>query len=236
MSDQLDERIAAWLDGALSDEEAAVFEQELERNPDLARRAADWKANDAFITSALSPVADAQIDAHLLARMGLAQPVVEPLGLPVAANDNPSWWRRHALPLGGGLAASLAAILLLTTPNGTTSPDALSVALETTPSLQQVVLADGRKIEPTLTVRAADGRWCREFRTGGETGLACRDKNGWKVEATVGKAGPAASSEIGLAAGADASALDATYRRLGASDPLGADAEASLIKKGWGDH
>ncbi|WP_305017142.1 hypothetical protein [Mycobacterium tuberculosis] len=34
----------------------------------------------------------------------------------------------------------------------------------------------------SLTVRAADGRWCREFRDGAKTALACRGDKGWTIE------------------------------------------------------
>lgn len=230
MSDDIEERLAAWLDGALLPDEAAAFEREMAADPALARRAQEWRANDAFIAAALAPLAAAPLDDAMLARMGLGDP-----SPPLAANDNPPWWRRHALPLGGALAASLAAVLLLATPRGAPQPDGLSLALDTTPSLQKARLADGRVIEPTLTVRAADGRWCREFRSGAQTGLACRDAKGWRVEATSGRTGPADQGEIGLAGGADGAGLDATYRRIGASDPLGAGEEAQLIAKGWGD-
>lgn len=229
MSDNIDERLAAWLDGALSPEEAAAFERELERNPELARRAAEWQANDAFLKGALAPLADAPIDSDLLARMGLA----EPAHAQMAANDNQPFWRRHALPLGGAVAASLAALLLLAVPQRGTEPDALSLALDTTPSLTATRLADGRTIQPTLTVRAADGRWCREFRDGAKTALACRGDKRWTIEGEAAATGPSATDEIGLAAGGDGAALDAAYRRIGASDPVGQQEETALIKQGW---
>jgi Putative zinc-finger len=236
MSNDIDERLAAWLDGALSPEEAAAFEREMEADPALARRAQEWRANDAFIAAALAPIAAAPIGDDLLARMGLGDPAPAAAPPPpVAANDNPPWWRRHGLPLGGALAAGLAAVLLLATPRGGAAPDDFSLALDTTPSLQKARLADGRVIEPTLTVRAADGRWCREFRSGAQSGLACRDEDGWQVEATSDRSGPADQGEISLAGGADGAALDAAYRRIGASDPLGAGEEAGLIARGWGD-
>lgn len=240
MSDDFDLRLAAWLDGSLSDDELAAFEADLARDPALAAKAAQWQANDAFIAGALGPIAEEPIDDALLAKLGLAAPAAPPLApapsaiasAPLAANDNAPWWRRHALPLGGAIAASLVAVLLIATP-GAPQRDALSLALDSTPSLKQAKLADGRVIEPTVTVRAADGRWCREFRSGGDTSLACRGATSWKIEATATGSGPADGSEVGLAAGGDTGPLDASYRQIGASDPLGADEEASLIAKGW---
>ena len=42
-----DERLAAWLDGAMPPQEAEAFAAELERNPALAAKAEAWHANDA---------------------------------------------------------------------------------------------------------------------------------------------------------------------------------------------
>lgn len=223
MSGDIDERLAAWLDGAMSAEEAAAFEAQLARDPALAERAASWRANDAFIADALAAEA-APIEPDLLAQMGLAAPV--------AANDNPPWWRRHAAVLGGAVAASLAVVLLVTRPAAPVA-DPLSVALDTTPSLKAVRLADGRTIEPTLTVRANDGRWCREFRSDGAVSLACRVKGRWVIEGKAAGNGPADGDDIALAGGNDSAALDGVYRRIGASDPIGAEREAELIGRTW---
>lgn len=230
MNDELEERLAAWLDGAMPDAEAAEFEQLLESDPALAERAANWRANDQFIAGAFAPLAEQAIDPALLARMGLAEPAI-----PAAANDNPPWWRGRELALGGGaLAAGLALVLVLLGQGGNPArPDALTLALDSTPSLKVARLADGRSIEPRLTVRAADGRWCREFAEGERLALACRGEQGWQV---VGE-GQATSAQQGgkvvLAGGTDSSALDAAYRQIGASDPLDGATEAQLIAGGW---
>ncbi|MDO7837163.1 hypothetical protein Q4610_19130 [Sphingobium sp. HBC34] len=86
---------------------------------------------------------------------------------------------------------------------------------------------------PTLTVKAADGRWCREYRRSSTVGLACREAGRWKVEAQGAGSGPADGSEIAVASGADGSALDAGFARLGASDPVNGNDEAALIRDGW---
>jgi hypothetical protein len=224
MNDEIEARLAAWLDGALPPQDAAAFEAELAADPELAACAQSWRANDAFIAEALAPLVEAPIDRAMLEKMGLADPV--------AANDNPPWWRRRALPLGGAIAASLALVLVMAQP-GQAPRDELSLALDTTPSLKEVRLADGQTITPVLTLRAADGRWCREYQSAGTISIACRKDGRWTVEGSGKGAGPAPASDFELASGADGSALDAAYRKLGAGDPVGAEREAELIGSGW---
>jgi hypothetical protein len=228
MSGDQDERLAAWLDGALTEEEAAAFEAELQRDPALAARAASWKANDAFIAGAFAPLVDNRIDPALLRQLGLF--------VPTAANDNPPWWRRPSIALSGAaVAAGLALVLVLTGQPGSRATDPLSLALDTTPSLQQAKLADGRTIEPRLTVRAGDGRWCREFASAGTISLACRDKARWQVIGSGEAKGdhPAADGTVVLAGGPDGAALDAAYARIGAGDPVNGAEEAKLIAGNW---
>jgi len=231
MTEEMEQRLAAWLDGTMTEAEMAEFEKLLESDPELAVRAANWKANDQFIAGAFAPLADAPVDPDLLQRLGLAEPAT-----PVAANDNAPWWRGRGWALGGGaLAASLALAVVLVGQGGTpTRPDELSLALDTTPSLETATLADGRTVQPRLTVRGRDGRWCREYISGDQDALACRGDKGWEVIGT-GKAAPqqAGSGEVVLAGGEDGAALDAAYAKIGASDPLSAQAEAELIKGRW---
>lgn len=236
MSRDRDELLAGWLDGELSPDETAEFQQMMASDPGLAARAERWRAGDTRIAAALLPIADVPVDDDMLARLGLAEPAASApvaAAAPLAANDNSPWWRRNALPLGGALAASLALVALLVPRQAQLPQDDLSIALETTPSLGEAKLADGREVQPTLTVRAADGRYCREYRIADAVALACRGEGGWKVEAEGKGAGPDSGAEIGLASGAGTQALDAAYRRLGASDPLDGQAEAALIGKRW---
>jgi len=230
-----DEQLAAFLDGVMDDAEARAFEIRLASDPELAARAERWRVNDQRIAAALVPLAAEPLDPRVLLQMGLDKPTTqaaEPERVP--ANDNSPWWRRHAMPLGGALAASLLVAVLV--PRWGQQPQHdLSYALETAPSLKMVELADGSKITPTLTVRAADGRYCREFVAGAEVGLACRENGRWQIKAQGMGAGPADSATIATASGADAAALEGAYSKLGASDPLDAKDEAALISGGWKD-
>jgi ferric-dicitrate binding protein FerR (iron transport regulator) len=234
MTTDRDEQLAAWLDGALPPEQADAFAQGLADHPELAEQAEIWRANDQQLAAALTG-ADRPIDAALLERLGLSDK-------PAASNDNTPWFglrwpgmRSSGMQwagAGSAVAAGIAAVLLLgVQPSAPVDP--LSGALEQTATLASAHLADGRTITPTLTVRAADGRWCREFRSSDETALACRKDGRWSIEARAHADAAADAGAIAVAGGADPAPLDAAYRRLGASDPLSAADERKLLANRW---
>lgn len=221
-----DERLAAWLDDALTPEEAEAFAGELEHNPVLAAKAEAWAANDRAVAGAFF-ASERAIDDDLVARLGLATPS------PMAANDNPRMARFGWIAAGSAIAASVAAALMLTL-QPPAPVDDLSGALDRTASLSTARLMDGRTITPLLTVRAADGRWCREYREGQDTALACRGEAGrWTTEARARAGTSHDAGAIAVAGGDDPAPLEAAYQRLKASDPVGAGDEQALIGKGW---
>lgn len=231
-----DDRIAAFLDGALSDADHATFEAELERDPVLAAEVERLMANDALMREAFASPIDQGTGDDLLRRMGLA-PADQPPAI-LAANDNPPFWKRWSAPLGGAIAAALALTLMLSYQTRTTPGGRFDAALDTTPSGQIAALDGKRALRPLLTFRAGDGRYCREFSISGPsadgTGIACRAGRNWQVEALdKGATELAKDSEIALASGQDGNGLDGAYARLKAGDPLGQRDETALIAREW---
>lgn len=233
----LHERIATYLDGAMSESEAQAFEQEVGENPSLAAELERLMGNDALLRAAY---AEPEIDDGFLARMGL-EPQTGPANtapaLAMPANDNPPLWRRWQLPVGGAIAAGLALALTLTFQNGA-GGNRFNDALDTTPSGQMAALDEETSLTPVLSFEAGDGRFCREFAysagSSDRGGIACRGTDGWTIEAWGEGAGTLPDpGEIALASGADTRSLDEAYRALGASDPISADRESALINKGW---
>jgi hypothetical protein len=241
-----DERIAAFLDGALDDIEQAAFEAELERDHELAAKVERMLQNDQLLCAAFDEPMQQGVDDALLERMGLAQKstaeVIDLAGRRAnsaeasrGANDNSAGWSRWRLPLGGAVAAAVVLVVAVSVRDTGSAFDAV---LDNTPSGQMASLDDGVGLTPVLSFRAGDGRYCREFSLGsgeaGGSGIACRESDAWQVEALDrGATELAAASEIALADGADGSGLDATYARLGAGDPLGSEAESALIAGEW---
>jgi negative regulator of sigma E activity len=245
------ERMSAWLDGAMSPDEAAAFELEMEGNPELASRVERWKGNDARLRVAFEVPEAGAISEELLGRLGLVdeQPTHNVITLndfrarrKPALNDNatPSKWR---WPLAASIAASLIAALAVSTflmqqPSGIDGQPTFQVAMNSTNSGVAVALGDTRKLTPVLSFEAGDGRFCREFTIEGgassHQGIACKSAGQWKVEALV-KGGGAlpTNDEIQTATGKDTASLDAAYSRLRAGDPMDAEKEKAFISNGW---
>lgn len=234
----LDERIAAYLDGVMSESDAAAFESEVADNPLLAAELERLASNDALLREAF---AEPGVDDAFLETMGLrdSAPSISPLEKSgtAAVNDNPPFWRRWSVPIGGAIAAGLALVATLSLQQVTDGPD-MGRALETTPSGQLASLDDDASLTPLLSFQAGDGRYCREFAYSSGTaergGIACRGGDGWQVEAWGAGAAPLPDrDEIALASGADTNTLEEAYARLQASDPILAGREKALIERGW---
>lgn len=227
-----DERIAAYLDRQMSNETMAVFEAEMEQDPTLADEVARLMENDALLRSAFdAPLHEAADDA-VIARMGLASPPV------LAANDNAPFLRKWRWPLGSALAASVALAFFMQAKPGSRTDAQFASAMDSLMSRQTAQLDGGATLTPVLSFRAEDGRYCREYVvSGGEdagSGIACRDNDGWMVEAQIkASARIADPSRIETASGADEAALAEAYTRLGASDPLDAQKEKQAIADSW---
>lgn len=246
-----DEQISAWLDGSLPNEELAAFEAAMDSDPDLVARIERLQGNDASLRAAF-PLDDTISDA-LLTRLGLAQeaPVKDAQIIDFAkAREQMAQRSATVAPdrqgrrwvAGGALAASLALGLIFLRPSSENTSgamdqtDAFQTAMQTSPSSRPAQLADGSTITPVLSFRAGDGRYCREFATPRENGIACRTDEKWSIEAlTHGGTAPVETSGGGIrtAAGADGASLEAAYTRLKASDPLSGVQENDLITKSW---
>lgn len=225
--------LARYIDGEMTSEESAAFEKRLAHDPLLAARFDAWARQDAAVTDDLAALLNA-------APWDGLGPAASALPIDLAARRAEKLAnRRWFVPVA--LAASLALVALLSIPLMQVGGDPSLAALDHLPSGQSLALEDGASITAVLTFASADGRWCREYarsqaKTGGQTGIACRNGSGWQVEQEVGGAGhiPADQGQGYATVGAEESAvLDETYASLAASEPLSPQEEARLLQNGW---
>ena len=246
MGQERDERIAAWMDGMMSDAQAAAFEAEMEADPALAEEVRRLMENDQRLRDAIpeKPVGD-----DLMAKFGLGDAQVIDFAAAKAAKakrdkaekslKRPPSTPRWRLPaIGLAAAAVIAVIVVSRPPSGLEGQVEFQMAMQSLPSNASQGLTDGSVATPRLTFTAGDGRYCREFAVVGngaaKSGVACKGDRLWTVEALV-KGAPDASDPdaIRTAGGADGASLDSTYNRLKAKDPVSAQREKDLISAGW---
>ena len=237
------ERLSAYLDGALDDADTRLLEAELAADPALARELAELKAADEAMRAVFAGTRQGAAPDRLLALLGDAQaPPVIDIVTARARRDRvramPQWFDWRA---GGAIAASLVAALVVASqvfgPSGSHSDAAqvaLNAVLDQTPSGRTVQLADGRTVAPRLSFADRNGRFCREFAQDADLGVACRGAQGWRIEAVAKGAAAPRDGEQGYAtAGGQDDALDPAFARLGVGDPLNPAAEAALIARKW---
>lgn len=213
-----DEILCAYLDGELDPQASARVRDALAADPGARLRLERLRNADAALRDTLPlPAADA-----LLATLaGRARASASP--------------RRSAL-IPWAVAASLVGIVAgylvarsTMTPGFTSLDGQLLQALQRGRAGEQTV---GARV--LLTFQAADGRYCRLFRSAGSAvqgeGLACRDDQGWQLVAwdAVGED----SADAFRTAGASA-LVDGAMVALGGQPALSADEEDALIARQW---
>lgn len=239
------ERLNAYLDRQLPPDEALAFEAELATNPALVKQLEALRAVD----EALRAPFDAKLNEAIPERFlrALQEPVEQVVQQPAEIlNFSEAKARRDAVqsspkrslwaswPARGAIAASVAVGLIAVTqlqPSQSKS-EAIEVALNETPSGISTKLAGGETLTPQLSFAARDGRYCREFDLAAETSIACRSGKSWRIEGSVKSVARTNNDRFATATGSG-EALDATYARLGAGDPLDKTQERAVIARKW---
>lgn len=239
-----DEMLSAYLDGEADEAVAAQIEQAAGEDPALAARLEAMAAGDDALRGAaeamLGPVPasmtqalEAPRSAEVLAfRPRPARPAISGHWMQVAAAGvaalviggvGGSMLTPRQQPLVSGAGPELAANARL------------AEALSTTRSGEDAQVAGGT-MKVALSFRAKDGRLCRQFdlttREAGAAGVACRDKDRWRIEGWT--SGPsAAATGYQTAGGPDEAAITAIADRLGVAETLDADGESRAMRSGW---
>ncbi|MEL6476123.1 MAG: hypothetical protein AAFR17_02245 [Pseudomonadota bacterium] len=237
-----EEDIAAYIDGALDEEDAMRIEEIIARDPEAQALADEvWRSND-LLRAAFSDVTTTPIPTALADTVTPERSNIVPLArksrlgrvwLPAAAAAS------VAIMIGVAVGTSVLAPPqpALVTLGDAPQDSALTVALETIPSGTM----HGGRIVPMLTFQDAEGRFCREFEVTGELpeelqfGIACRTvAEAWHVEIIV-TAPEADRGEAGFvpASGPGADALEAMLDALGAGLPLPPAEEQRVIERQW---
>jgi hypothetical protein len=227
-----DETFFAWIDGELSDEDAARVESAIAGDSALAERARRHRALRERLNSAFDGLIEAPIPERLTAAVRPSADIV----------DFAAVRRARAMPPVAqwmAMAATLAVGLFVGTmvPSRSAAPvevhggklyaaAALDDALD-----KQLASAPGGDVRIGLTFRDQSGVVCRTFTDAAAAGLACRDNDRWQVRGMFA-APEGQQGSYRMAAGMDpnlAALVDSTI----AGDPFGASAEKAARDHGW---
>jgi len=230
----VEERIAAYVDGELTDEARATLEREASIDPALAARIAREQGLRMRLTRAFEPVLAEPIPERLQAAVSAAVTIGEPARRAA----------RFTVPQWGALAASLllgvivGAKFLGGDPMLTTSGAGLTAggALESALTSQLPARAAGRDaVIVGLTFKARSGEFCRTFTARTRepfAGLACRDSERWRIDALAAMP-PVAGGDVRAAGSALPSEILAHVTDRIEGEPLDAEAEADAQARGW---
>ena len=227
--------LAAFADGELTGAEKERVAAAIARDEDLARQLEAHRALKARLAGHFAPVLEQPIPdrlTQLLANNVKYEPgAANVVDFAVAREERAAKRRLPAWGWGGAVAASIAAVIVLSTYSGEPRPTyagtQIAQMLEEQTIAEQPSGADERVL---LSFRNRDGEFCRAYNAAGEGGIACRDAKGWRLEATgKGEAGGKAQYRM---AGGDIEILQFA-QEMAVGEALDADAEIAARKTGW---
>lgn len=241
------DRLAAFVDGELTPEQAAAVVMHLADHPQDQAYVDDLMAANAALQQAFAAPHDAPVPAALRDLILGVAPVVEVRPFRPAGRAQPGLVLWGGLGAGAALAAGLALAVFLPAgdamelaPGPLAAGSALDAVLAGLPAGQVQVMADGAEVMVLSSVPTPTG-FCREIEViradAGrlDAALACTDGTGWTVEVVIAEslADAAASEGFGTASGAEAQGFAPFLDRVGAGVFLGPEDEAAAIARSW---
>jgi hypothetical protein len=224
------ELLAAFVDGELSEFDAARVRRAIADDPQLAEQVVQLQQLSGLLSARFDPILDQPVPERLTRPIEDAAKVVD-LGAVRAARQR--WFERPLVRYAGGstIAACLIAFLMVgRNPAGSGADYAapqLATALDT--ALSGETASDGTR--PLLSFRTAAGEACRAYSGNSGGGIACRDSKGWKLRMTGAK-GEGQQTQY-QQAGSDDAAIMAAAQEMAASPALDRAAEEAARSEGW---
>ena len=226
------EDIAAFADGELSPGREAEIAAAVAADPDLARQVSLHKSLKEMLVEHYAPALDQPVP-HRFAAMIAQSQQAEVADLAAARERRET---RRQLPrwgwiAGPALAASLALALFLPGTNDETEVYAdtrLAAVLEDTLVASQLQAEDTRVL---LSFRTEQGQYCRAFSGSAGGGIACRNDEGWRLEA-LGGGNEGSTTDYRMAGVGDGEIL-ALAQEMASGPALDAEGEKEARRRGW---
>lgn len=230
------DELAAFADGQLEGEDLARVSAAVEADPELARQLEAHRKLAGMLGAHYAPILEQDVPDRL--SQMLSEPK-EPEGASVvdfaAAKERRE--ARRTLPGwgwgGGAIAAALVGAVMLNLGTGESNDGYAGTQLASALDAQLVAdQAAGPDTRILLSFRNHADELCRAYTTAEESGIACRDAQGWRQQA-VGEGGEPGSTEYRMA-GSEAEVL-AAVQEMAAGPALSADEEVAAREAGWQD-
>ncbi|GAC1453332.1 MAG: anti-sigma factor [Steroidobacteraceae bacterium] len=241
-----DETVMAYADGELDEATRAAVELAMVGDPDLARRVARERGLRAQLRREFDPTLAEPVPERLLAAArggSAAKPDTDNV---ITLKRRPV--RQWAWPQWGAIAASLVLGVLI------------APLLRREPAHETLAMRDGKlmvsgalraalteqlastqpapaPVRVGLSFRSRNGDYCRTFtlhEQGAVAGVACRDRDSWRIEALAAtRPASSGSGEYQPAASAMPAGVERAVSELIVGEPLDAKAEAAARDSGW---
>ncbi len=222
------EELAAFADGELDEPRRGEVAAAVAADPALAAEVERHRVLKDKLAAHFAPILDQPVPERLASLLGDAEPKVADLAAARqrrATRGFPRWgWI-----VGPALAASLALAVLL--PRGT--PEGYA-GLQLAAALDDQLVATQASNAPTrvlLSFRNGDGQFCRAYSDTSQSGIACKDKTGWRLDAVTASTAPA-QSDYKMAASA-AARIMAIAQNMTVGPALDPAQERAAQAKGW---
>lgn len=231
------EELAAFADGELTGADKARVAAAVAEDAGLARQLEAHRALKARLAGHFAPRLDEPVPDRLQNLLVGATEVSEDAAQIIdfgSAREKRN--ARRMLSVwgwgGGAIAASLVAVAVLTFSNqsGEVQGNYADAQLATVLDGQLTAQAAAGETQLLLSFRNGVGEYCRAYSMRAESGIACRDQRGWRMQA-VGAAEEAGQSEYRMA-GSEAEIL-AVVQDMADGEALTAEEEAAARSAGW---
>jgi hypothetical protein len=222
------EELAAFADGQLGEPRRSEVAAAVAAGPALAEEVERHRALKDRLAAHFAPILDQPVPERLTAPLGGGEPKVADFTAArqrKAMRSLPGW----SWIVGPALAASLALTVLLPrgTPEGYAGPQ-LAAALDDQLVATQASDAPTRVL---LSFRNGGGQFCRAYSGTAQSGIACKDETGWRLDVVTASTAPA-QGDYKMAASA-AARIMTIAQNVAAGPALDNAQERAAKAKGW---
>lgn len=224
------EELAAFADGELADPRRSQVAAEVAQDEGLAAEIARHRALKARLGAHFAPVLDQPVPERLTNLLGAGEGKVADFTAARQKREIGLRIPRWGWIAGPALAASLALAVILPgggAPEGYAGTE-LSAVLDERLVAEQAPDEDVRVL---LSFRDDAGTYCRAFTGETQSGIACRNETGWKLQ-IEGQGATGQGTDYRMA-GVDAAKIMARAQEMAAGPALDGAAEVRARAAGW---